>query len=335
VEVGESYALRGKMVKVISKSATQVNIEHEDGSKTDQDPADLVALSYEKLGKGRGQHIGFTLEEGFSMPKTKKRAAIFGASEKRKKRSFAGEREIQALRWVATVFYHRAKDNKSKAPEEVQAGLYKDQIIIAANTQGTNNFLAKENRGTAGESILAAATALGKRGEERVDRHVSKVRASIKGRNKTNTALATAFTKSLIVITKENKDAPGLHAERRIAAYINDQEKSEDAYLNYPITGVKRPCASCYLKLYDQKKPIAKYYPKSVGPHWSSKAANIGLDVTEIEQGEYSIPISAVTELRSGVLSIDEGSDSDSDMDVSYKSEPTGRKKKKQKGASE
>ncbi|MFF4156181.1 hypothetical protein [Streptomyces sp. NPDC001678] len=184
--------------------------------------------------------------------------------------SYRSEPEKQALRWIASITMKHLNAMR-KPPVEVQAALHAGALYIAANTKDANEALKGLADGRTGKEFLdrlikdnpadQAQLALY---TGRVDRHTEKARTRLVGPPTSEYAPVFEALGKPVVVAAAGTD--GRHAERRIAELAGETPQY--------IAGTKRPCVSCYMKLFSGT-------PDRPGPFWLSGAANQGVEEHE------------------------------------------------------
>lgn len=189
--------------------------------------------------------------------------------------SYEDRREVQALRWIATVA-HLYLDKVAKAqPVEVQVALHDGAAYIAANSDAANTALAalaRENR--TGSDVLqhmvdgvakvwnTITTPDSEDGAQcRLDRHLKKAENRLLSdpHYARYEPIVLALGQRLVVCSD---GVPTMHAERRIVRAAGEVPEF--------IAGTRRPCVSCYIALFNGRTDIRP------GPFWPTQAANIG-----------------------------------------------------------
>lgn len=258
-----------------------------------------------RLDRGRKQIMTFIHAKKLKIKKGQKNVinTLMEASQISKPRNFANKKE-QELRWVSSLFYHLLRKSDID-PQEVQAALTTNkEIVVAGNTNKANEYL-KDIKVPISELLTTVDTRTVPRDRER--RHIIKL-------NTYRKALGEAYNKPIETVDIVDDSEEGLHAERRI--------KNQFPNLEDGIFGRKRPCLTCAVKL---------GHIGSVGPHWSTEASNIGLSKDErramlSNETIKTLPLTSVTRTRSGSLTWEHGTDSES-TDNS-KNKPAQKKRK-------
>ncbi|MEM7744435.1 MAG: DUF4157 domain-containing protein [Pseudomonadota bacterium] len=167
-----------------------------------------------------------------------------GSIIKRKPRSYAGQRVKQALRWISTLLLQRFGDGiEIQAYFEPKKGV----IIISSNKNKTNadieKYLAQHREiGTFG--MLAGLIVDSEDAEESTDRQ-ARHRGHLDSLDYYSDleAIYEAIRANRFVVPPAvGKKLSGLHAERRIARFLEAQGL---AFSQTQLGGVKRPCMVC------------------------------------------------------------------------------------------
>ncbi|GAA4096427.1 hypothetical protein GCM10022284_37860 [Streptomyces hundungensis] len=192
-------------------------------------------------------------------------------------RSYRGEPDKQAMRWVATVVKNYLTDYGAN-PVEIQAAVHEGALYIAGNTAASNSMLAEHLEGLSGSAFLKkvleeypAETSHLNSGnaEGRLARHTDKTDKRIVG-DDVDAAVADKYKNVIAALTKPvtvaSDGEDGYHAERRIVSHLTGD--GPDQVIPDSLAGTKRPCVSCYANLFigTETRP---------GPLWISGAANI------------------------------------------------------------
>ncbi|MFD8062426.1 DUF4157 domain-containing protein [Streptomyces cyaneofuscatus] len=194
-------------------------------------------------------------------------------------RSYEGERDKQAMRWVSTVVKNYLTE-EGQNPIEIQAAVHGGRLYISGNTTAANSLLASHLEGLSGSAFLNKVLKeypadsddlLRGDAEGRLARHSDKTdkRIANDSGDEAVTAKYASVIKALAEpVTVASGGEDGYHAERRIVDHLTGDE-SEKVIPN-SLAGTKRPCVSCYANLFigTEARP---------GPLWISGAANIGM----------------------------------------------------------
>ncbi|WP_215748083.1 hypothetical protein [Gluconobacter cerevisiae] len=220
----------------------------------------------------------------------------------RESRSFDALRAEQTLRHLATATQKSLDVRNIKGYQEVQAGYKDGDILISTNTNQGNKALKNIFSDTDKKSQIH--TTVSKFSENiakefpssaeladqsvRKDRHIKKFADPIR-------IEASGIGHMQIIPTDSVSTArDGLHAERRIL----------EAGGTDPV-GIKRPCANCYPHVHpDAPDPVGT--GPGPGPQWLSKSAQMG-------DTPASMGTTRITLARNNKMTVDYGSDSDSD----------------------
>lgn len=190
-----------------------------------------------------------------------------------KPRSYRNEPEKQAMRWISSIAMKHL-DTRGTPPVEIQSAIHAGALHIAANSAAANTALQDRTRGKTGKAFLSDLIADNpadlERLEEftgRVDRHTVKADKRLgdqpvpKGDGPREPNRYAQVIKALakpVVVAADGPD--GYHAERRISELAGETPQY--------IAGTKRPCVSCYMKLFTGSPGVRP------GPFWMSGAAN-------------------------------------------------------------
>ncbi|MET9366008.1 DUF4157 domain-containing protein [Streptomyces sp. NPDC006632] len=192
-------------------------------------------------------------------------------------RSYRGEPDKQAMRWVATVVKNYLTDYGAN-PVEIQAAVHEGALYIAGNTTASNSLLADHLEGLSGSAFLKkvleeypaeAAHLNSGNADGRLARHTDKTDKRIVGDN-VDAAAADKYKNVITALSKPVTVASGgddgYHAERRIVSHLSGD--GPEQVIPDSLAGTKRPCVSCYANLFigTDTRP---------GPLWISGAANI------------------------------------------------------------
>ncbi|MGM9488003.1 hypothetical protein [Ideonella sp. YS5] len=228
-------------------------------------------------------------------------------------RSYEGERDRQALRWLSTTL-------RLLVPDSSEIQCYFDErtgsIAVAA---GRTSDLRKIQSLLAGGDFRATA-----RGElnklvdsmsEREYRHVQKLFGHLKARRKGEDydpaadLVLDAILKNAFVVPIESFSANGrtfaLHAERRLNHWSKQThgEPLDPAH----VAGTMRPCGTC-------AEDLALPDEAHRGPFWLSAAAQANIDTDGAVQRQIDRSIgTSVTRTRENRLTVDVDTDSESD----------------------
>jgi hypothetical protein len=232
-------------------------------------------------------------------------------------RSYEGDRERQALRWLCTVLLRAFPGGK-----EVQAchDPEGDKIWISSNARGTNRKIREllGNGGLQGELQKQAQTQARKGvadPDDRWDRHALRLHRVLNDPSVRPPEMAPvlkAMAENKFRVPTENFHVEGgarqldLHAERRIKrAFERETGTTMDPG---KVVGTKRACGTCAEEL---------QFPDTQrrGPFWRSGAARAFVDMTSAVDAclEKGIP-TYVSRGRDDTLNL-YVSDSDSDME--------------------
>ncbi|MEU0984608.1 eCIS core domain-containing protein [Streptomyces griseus] len=194
-------------------------------------------------------------------------------------RSYAGEPDKQAMRWVSTVVKNYLTE-KGENPIEIQAAIHGEKLYIAGNTTAANSLLASELGGLSGSAFLKKVLKeypadsddlLRGDAEGRLARHSDKTDKRIANDSADEAVTekyANVITALAEPVTVASGGDEGYHAERRIVDHLTGDEPEK--VIPDSLAGTKRPCVSCYANLFigTEARP---------GPLWISGAANIGM----------------------------------------------------------
>ncbi|MCK9921977.1 DUF4157 domain-containing protein [Frankia sp. AgPm24] len=194
-------------------------------------------------------------------------------------RSYEGDRDKQAMRWVSTVVKNYLQ-MEGENPIEIQAAVHEGKLYIAGNTTAANSLLASHMHGLSGSEFLKKVLKeyptdsddlLGGNAKGRLARHSDKTDKRI-ANDSADAAVTAKYADAIkalagpVTVASDGED--GYHAERRIVDHLTG-DKSEKVIPN-SLAGTKRPCVSCYANLFIGKEARP-------GPLWVSGAANIGM----------------------------------------------------------
>jgi len=256
------------------------NVDFTDGALEDHEqeeeespPIDMDGFEWVEYGAGQSKtwHLvpkGWAERGKKSDPKIDK---MYDSTDQvSEQRSYAGDREVQALRWLSTVVFANADFAKG---EEIQAYYDKatDQVILSSNKNAVNNKL-KEYLKTP-DAIKKLRDAMG--GTERERRHYDKLVGREEARAEQQAIVDAILKGQFVVPDNLPKDQGDLHAERRIERHLGGRplDDTDQGYLG----GVKRPCAACTFALNLVGKARS-------GPLWPSRSALGGLTIDQIHQ---------------------------------------------------
>ncbi|QSS95497.1 DUF4157 domain-containing protein [Streptomyces sp. M54] len=258
-------------------------------------------------------------------------------------RSYEGEPDKQAMRWVSTVVKNYLT-KKGQDPREIQAAVHGGELYIAGNTTAANLLLASRVEGLSGSAFLKEVLEeyptnsddlLRGDAEGRLARHSDKTHKRIandSGDEAVNAKYANVIKALAEPVTVASGGEEGYHAERRIVDHLTG-DKSEKAIPN-SLAGTKRPCVSCYVNLFID----AETRP---GPLWISGVSNIGMPGYSAKKAEQFVSyvdnligntyatlqwecdayheITIATTGGSPKVTIEYGTDSDSDTDGNHR----------------
>ncbi|MDT0609064.1 hypothetical protein [Streptomyces lancefieldiae] len=206
--------------------------------------------------------------------------------------SFADKRDKQAMRWVSTAVMEYLK-LLGKNAIEIQAAVHEGTLYLSANSKDALGTLQSQANGKTGKAFLTEVTAKVREKDgfddrsvdDRLARHTRKTDERLIGATGSEgnySNVIDALGKPVMVVVD---GGDGFHAERRIVGHLTKQAEgkaekdAKTAGTPYTpgsipqvvpdsLAGTKRPCVSCYLKLFQGKEGI------NPGPHWMSSAAN-------------------------------------------------------------
>lgn len=211
-------------------------------------------------------------------------------------RSFAHERLPQGLRHAATSVKVLLEEHGVQDYQEVQVGVDEknSRFLVSTNTNRANAKLETILRGIGGKGKPTMRRLAGRprKGmdphKNREDRHMMKLR-KLRG-------FGAKADWPIDVTKRVASKMDGLHAERRIIA-----EAAAVAH----VRGIKRPCAHCFPRVHPSAKKDDGTGP-GPGPRWESGAAARG----GVQPSRF---LTRVTRDRAKRITVDHGSDSDSD----------------------
>lgn len=225
---------------------------------------------------------------------TKLQQLFLGSAQIQGKRSYARQRYVQVLRWLATLLLNRYKG------VEIQCYLHKGKVYISSNKNAVNTTMQ--------EALKKGTLLPGKSphsGGSRLARHSGKLYRDAGGHSKEEAELkALIFAKDgLVIVPADDKLDCDLHAERRIKRYL--QQELDPLLLG----GTRRACGVCAVAL-----DLPKH--SHTGPIWTTSAGLGGLSETTVrataeQKGYYS---HLTLRRDTGKLSFDVNTDSDSDV---------------------
>ncbi|MFF4113737.1 DUF4157 domain-containing protein [Streptomyces sp. NPDC001714] len=257
------------------------------GAKKGVSPAEAVRDALVALGwQAHGANQSLTLhlpqaaqagQTGATAGSTKASQIYGGSANVMGKRSYEGDRTKQVLRWISTVV-NRCLIAAGQRPEEVQAGLStqqgedqeheqeaKFQLYISTNRKRVNEIVRGEAGADAAEEYLLGLLERMVPDGAREERHTNKLRALL-AKKATEEAHHPDFwpvVRSLSgAVEVPVPTTDGKHAERTIMGAAPEGSMGQ-----HDIAGVKRPCVSCFLDLYQGSG-------RHPGPVWTSGAAN-------------------------------------------------------------
>ncbi|MCL9796276.1 eCIS core domain-containing protein [Frankia sp. AgKG'84/4] len=253
---------------------------------------------------------------------------------------YMDEPEVESLRWISTVV-KRYLIADGEDPVEVQAAIGdKGELIVAANNRQANAYLFRQVND--GMSFIGTALQKGPVTEEdwvkeqkggttdegtknaavgRENRHFTGLGMLHSGQDP---KVAERYRKVLGaigegVVVADNGDS-GLHAERRICIRNGNRTPGH-------LAGTKRPCATCFSKLYPGKSEEDLDAPDAVRPgiFFFDKWSNVGIEeykdtltslpsqraAAMFRQIDGNVPRTHVTRARNGKIVPGAGSDSD------------------------
>lgn len=259
------------------------------------DADDLSSYEWVKYGGGQSETWHFVPKEWKDKVGGSKLTRMYSAGTPQAPRSYASEREKQALRWLSTVLF-------TKFPGAVEIQAYFDTatqtIHVSSNKNSVNKDLSKFLASFDGTKLAAPTT-------PRETRHRDKLLAGLKAPSADQKPIFDAIKakKFKVPATDETVD---LHAERRIMKELAG--RTMDDTTKGWLGGVKRPCAVCAVAL-----KLASSRP---GPRWTSGAAMHGYTKEEIEQFFKSHSLVTHTTGTKGAPTTGHDTDSDSDAET-------------------
>lgn len=256
---------------------------------------------------------------------------------------YQNEPEVESLRWISTVV-KRYLIADGQDPTEVQAAISdKGDLLIAANNRAANTYLKEKVNG--GMSFIGTALRTTPVTEEQWEREKGGSRDALSkkaaaGREKRHfeslgtlhdqnqPEVAERYRKVLDAIGRDvvvaDDGDSGLHAERRIR--IRNGNRTPDH-----LAGTKRPCATCFSKLYPEKSEEDLEAPDAVRPgiFFFDKWSNVGISEYEdsvtrapsqrandmFNRIDRNVPRTYVTRARNGAIVRGGGSDSEPEPD--------------------
>jgi hypothetical protein len=213
----------------------------------------------------------------------------------REPRSYAHQREVQTLRWLATVLLAHYGGVEVQCYYDVTT----KTIYVSSNKNDVNEKMA--------EAVKKGTTLI----HEMHSRHFRKLKRgmSAEGLDEAKMKYAgeivikNAISKTAIVVCPEKYEVD-LHAERRIQQHLLGLGKELDP--DY-LAGTKRPCMVCAVAL----GLTDKHYP---GPMWTTNSGLGGMAEGDvISKAKTSGLYSYITKDHAGHLSYKIGSESDSE----------------------
>jgi hypothetical protein len=280
------------------KTKEEPSESESESSSEDESVGSSLAASYEFVKYGANQsetwHYvpkGSENKEG----KNKMEKLYGGTSHAREKRSYASQREKQALRWLSTVLF------KKYGGEEIQTYYDEanDRIVVSSNKNTVNNKMRTDFASNTGLDEIP--------GQTREGRHSDKLRAGDK--YATQNAIKDAVKNyRFFVPPSVESGRDGLHAERRIKEHVESEGDEMD--LSH-LGGVKRPCAVCTVALDIMDSARA-------GPLWPSDSALKGYTKEQIQQHliDNDVPTHVTRDRVTGKLTTGHDTDSESEAET-------------------
>ncbi|MEU8588795.1 DUF4157 domain-containing protein [Streptomyces sp. NPDC048664] len=253
---------------------------------------ELVALGWEFHGANQSLtlHLPQGPQEGQAGATTdasKKGQIYSGSANVVGKRSYEGERTKQVLRWISTAVF-RSLNAAGHRPEEVQAAMSREEgteqgqdqgseqdvtmegmeqtlrLYVSSNKTRTNNIIRGEAGDGAASAYVSGLLETMVPDSAREKRHKKKLAALLAqeaGQVPNDFWDVVQALAGPMVVPTPTTD--GKHAERTIMGAAPQGSIDRDE-----VAGVKRPCVSCFMDLYQGTT-------RHPGPYWPSNAANV------------------------------------------------------------
>lgn len=223
-------------------------------------------------------------------------------------RSYADERPRQALRWLASVLLQQFP-----LGVEFQCYFHRGtrQIVLSSNSDAVNDEMRAFLQGGGLEALLAGGAGAAEPAT-RAQRHQARLSHAMgdlapAADAELDDVLAAIAERRFQVPARRYTDRQrtlDLHAERRVKEFVQMLDPDFDARR---LAGTKRPCGTC-------ADVVGLPADGTRGPFWHSKNAQAGTDTESIIARNVAQGIrTSITRTRTGRLTFDTNTDSDSD----------------------